>query len=399
MGSPESVTTQRLPAEHSGVSSVPARPIRVVHLIHSVAYGGVETALINWLVNVDRSLFEISLICFANPGDTHLPFAEAAERYGLKVETIPLSRRKPVISAARRLRSMMRDKSADILHSHNCYADVVAAVAALRFPVKTITTLYVWEDFGFKRNLIQKVDEIAIRYLDKVTAHCEETRIRTIQRGFDEAAVNTLICGFQSRSASLSPGQRREGRARFGAGDEHIVLANVARFYPEKTQDGLLRSFLEINRRHPETRLWIAGVGPLEDSLKALCSELGLDDRVTFVGFVADLSEFMALVDIQVHPAHTEGVALAICEGMAAGLPIVASRVGGLPEVLHHDSTGVLVPPRDEAAFAEAVCELIEDAPRRARIGAAARRFIEQDYSLEKAVGDLQQTYRDLLAS
>ena len=105
----------------------------------------------------------------------------------------------------------------------------------------------------------------------------------------------------------------------------------------------------------------------------------------------------MRLLDIQVHPSHIEGVPLALCEGLAAGLPIVASAVGGVPEILNHGKCGVLVRPGDEDAFSQAVLSLIDNPQERLRLGVAARHFVENDYSLDTAVNHVQQTYFEMM--
>jgi glycosyltransferase involved in cell wall biosynthesis len=139
------------------------------------------------------------------------------------------------------------------------------------------------------------------------------------------------------------------------------------------------------------------GVGPLEARLHALCTRLGLDDAVDWLGFDRDLMTTLALVDVQVHPSHVEGVPLAICSGMAAGLAIVGSNVGGMSEVLKTGSTGILVPPRDLPAFEREVLRLVRDEGERRRLGAEARRFIETEYSLDTAVARVEATYEEVV--
>jgi glycosyltransferase involved in cell wall biosynthesis len=369
----------------------------VVHLIHTMAYGGVETAVINWVRKIDRARFDVRLVCFANPGGTETPFVEAAAKAGITVSKIPWSRRKPLFKASRALARLLRECGADILHTHNCYADCVGALAARMAPVKTITTLYVWADLDWKRNLIQRINQFAIRFYDQITAHCEDTFRRSVERGIRAERLKTLICGFETQRVELTAAERSRRRRELGVEDDQVLLANIARLYPEKAQDSLLRTFKTILQECPRARLWVVGVGPLEARLRALCTELGLDSAVTFVGFVEDLPSLLPLVDIQVHPAHIEGVPLAICSGMAAGLPIVASEVGGLPEILDHGRCGVLIPPGDERQFARAVLGLIERGQEARDFGAAARHFIENDYSLTAAVKRVEQTYDEVL--
>jgi glycosyltransferase involved in cell wall biosynthesis len=131
--------------------------------------------------------------------------------------------------------------------------------------------------------------------------------------------------------------------------------------------------------------------------LRVAVDRLGLAQSVRFLGFVVDLPRLLALADIQVHPAHIEGVPLAICEGMAAGLPIVASEVGGLPEILDHGANGILVPGLAHDRFAAEVVRLVDDPRQATEFGIRARRFIENDYSLRTAIRNVEATYRELV--
>lgn len=385
-------------------SAVPAsirssgEPIRVLHLLYTMAYGGVETTVIQWLRALDRSRFQVCIVCFANPGETEAPFVRAAEAASLVITAkIPWRRSKPLLSATLALRNLIREHRIDVLHCHNTYSDILGALVRLLVPVRLITTQYVWGDFGWKRNLLQWVNVLAIRRFDLVSAHCEGTRQQTIDRGFTSDAVRLLISGYEARPRRYDQEERKRRRRELGVEEGDVVLANLARFFPEKAQDGLLRSFRKVVDSRPEARLWLVGIGPLEGNLRRLCGELGLDHKVRFMGFVDDLQGLLELVDMQVHPSHMEGVALSVCAGMAAGRPIVASNVGGLPEVLRHGQTGILVPAGDESAFAAAVLDLMEHPDRAATIGAAARRFIETEYSLQRAAQDLGRAYLEVM--
>ncbi|MGS0756894.1 glycosyltransferase family 4 protein [Roseateles sp. GG27B] len=171
----------------------------------------------------------------------------------------------------------------------------------------------------------------------------------------------------------------------------------MARFYPEKAHVFLLECFAKLRINRPDLKLWLAGVGPLETEIRAAAQRLALGEAVRFLGFVADLPPLLMLADIQVHPALIEGVPLAICEGMAAGLPIVASEVGGLPEILDAGRNGVLVAGLDHDRFVAAVQALLEQPERARQLGQSARRFIENDYSLRTAVGRVEATYEELI--
>ncbi len=373
--------------------------VTVLHLIHSVIHGGIESAVINWVRHIDRSRFNVHLACFANDRNLERPFLEFAESYGLQVLKVPWSRRKPFLKAARAVANLVREHQVDIVHSHAYYADCVGAITGHLVPVKTMTTVYVWGDYELKRKILQWMDQIAIRFMDKVTAHCEDTARGTVKRGIAEDKLTTLIAGFPSKRCEISQAERLVRRRALGVADDEVLLVNVARIHPEKAQDSLLRSFKYIHDRCPKTRLWIVGIGSpkLKQELVALQKGLGLESSVYFLGHVLELSELLALVDMQVHPSRVEGVPIAICYGMCAGLPIVASDVGGIPEVIKGDRTGILVRPGDEVGFAKSVIRLIEHPGEAHLLGACARQFITTDYSMDSAIQRLQNTYYEVL--
>ena len=379
-------------------SAAPSRPIRVAHLIHTMAHGGVETALINWFRTFDPAKVQAHLVCFANPGGTEKPFIDAAVRAGLDVHTVPWARSKPVLRAARETRRLLDRWQVDVLHCHNTYANLVGLAAARGSRIRTLTTVYVWSGFGVKRRMLQWIDERLLRRFHQVTAHCEAALHATAARGIPANDIRLLTCGFADRVAHLTPPQREEGRRSMGVGPGDTVLIKVARFWPEKRHDVLLRAFQRLLALESNLRLWIPGVGPEEGAVKALAAELGVADRCDFLGFRTDLPELLALSDIQVHTSDEEGVPLAILSGMAAGRPIVSTRVGGIAEVIRDGESGVLVPAGQPETFAAAVHALVRDRRRQQALGAAAQRFVETDYSLEAATARVERLYAEMVA-
>jgi glycosyltransferase involved in cell wall biosynthesis len=373
-----------------------SKPIRAVHLLHTMAYGGVETAILNWCRTFDRGRVLPHLLCFANPGRTEQPFVAAATEAGFDVTRIPWGRGKPVRKAAKTVADYLQANGIEILHCHNTYANVVGLLASKRYPVKTVTTMYVWGKFGFKRGILQSIDSFAMKRFDKVTAHCETCFRDTVARGIPPGQLDLLICGYPAKAVDLEPEERQRRRRLFGASPDDVVLIYMARFWPEKAHDNLLEAFEILRRKHPEVRLWLPGLGPELEKIRALCTEKRLDDWVKFLGFQNDPDSLLALADIQVHPSDNEGVALSICAGMNAGLPIVASRVGGLPEILRDGENALLIPPRSPQAFVDAVSDLISNPKKACGLGRAAQRFIEEQYSLQEATRKVEAVYTRL---
>lgn len=378
-------------------TSSPARPVRVAHLLHTVAHGGVETALLNWFSKFDTRL-ETRLYCFTNPGATERPFLTAATAQGLEVGRLPWSRWKPVWRCARLMAEEVRRHRIDILHCHNTYANLVGILTARLTPVRTVTTHYVWGDFTLVRNFLQWVDKHLMPYFDQVTAHCERCFHDTVSRGYSAEKLRLAICGYPGRNIELPDSERAARRREMGIADDQRVLIYGARFWPEKAHPNLLEAMTILRHSHPEALLLLPGTGPDLGMAKARCTELGLDHSVRFLGFHDDYETLLAISDIMVHPSDNEGVALAVCAAMAAGLPIVASRVGGLTEILAHERSAILIPPRSPRELAAAVSSLLEDSARAAALGAAARKFIREEYSLEVATERLTAIYEEMMS-
>jgi glycosyltransferase involved in cell wall biosynthesis len=313
---------------------------------------------------------------------------------------IPWSKYKPFLKAARALAAIVREHDIDVIHTHAYYADMVGALTKRFVDVKVVSTVYIWGKYEFHRQLMQAMDWTALHFVDKVTAHCEDTYKKTVKLGFNEGKVSTLITGFPANEHRRLLGEERLAhRRRLGIGDDEILLLNIARIHPEKAHDQLLRSFKIIHDKHPNTRLWISGVGwkHLEDNLDAIRKELRIEDSAEVIGFRQNLWELLDAGDMMVHPSHVEGVPMAIQYGMAACLPIVISDVGGIREIVKPEHTGVLVPENDIEGFARAVCDLIENPERARRIAEGARHFVSHDYSIETAVARVADTYREVL--
>ena len=380
--------------------SAPVRKISVLHLIYSPGYGGIETAVINWVKNFDREHFDVHVAYFAGDRDRELPFLRAARAAGIDPMPVPWTRFKPFLRTARAVAEIIRRHKIDILHTHAYYGDAVGALAGTLVPVKTVATVYVWGRYELHRQIMQLMDWLSLQFFDKVTAHCDDTRRKTLLIGRRRRDIPLLLPGYPHlERRPPSPEQRLAMRRAAGIADDDVLLVNAARLAPEKVQDQLLRSFRMIHDRYPKTRLWIKGVGLdwVERQLHALRRELGLESVVKFAGFADDFWSLLFMADMMVHPSRVEGVPLSIMGGLAAGLPIVASNAGGIAEVVHHGHTGLVIPKDDEVGFAEAVMSLLA-APERARaMGRAGRLAVEREHSIDTAVRKVEQVYREVL--
>jgi glycosyltransferase involved in cell wall biosynthesis len=386
--------------ERPPLSQLNGEHIRVLHLIHSVCHGGIESVLINWARYMDPSNVEVSVACFAGDRGLEEPFLKAAGGYGIQpVLRVPWNRSKPFLKAARVTADLIRNRGIHVLHTHAYYADVVGAIVKRYVPVKTVATVYVWENYELHRQIMQALDWAALHFVDRVTAHCEETRRRTLRLGFKPEKVPLLIAGFPNEVELPSREQRFELRREAGILDDEFLFVNVARIHPEKAHDQLLKSFRIVWNKQPRARLWISGVGwpRLENELLDLRKTLGLESCVRFVGYRPNLWPMLHAADAMAHPSHAEGVPVAILYGMSAGLPIVVSDVGGVYEVIQNHVTGVRVRENDVEAFAAEMIRLMEQPEEREKLARGARQFVTTQYSMQTACRNLENTYREVM--
>ena len=183
-------------------------------------------------------------------------------------------------------------------------------------------------------------------------------------------------------------------RTALGFGPADLVVAFVGRMVPVKDLPTLVRGFALALRALPHLRLLLAGDGPVRKDVETLARELLVWDKVHMHGWVEDLPRLYAAVDIFALSSINEGTPVALIEAMAAGKAVVATAVGGVPDVVDDSLTGVLIPPRSPEALAEAVVGLAADPGRRARLGEAARISVRERYSLEHLVNNVESLYR-----
>lgn len=188
---------------------------------------------------------------------------------------------------------------------------------------------------------------------------------------------------------------RESCRRKFGV-QGSPVIGIIARLSDVKGHADLIKAFKKVLLKFPEARLLIVGEGPLEDDLRRLVEGLSLSSRVDFYKIVNRTADVLPLFDVFVMPSLQEGLGLSVMEAQAMGLPVVASRVGGLPDIIEHNRTGLLVEPQHPAALAEAICDVLAHPAKAWDMGRAARIFLEKHYSSGQMILSTLAMYKDV---
>jgi glycosyltransferase involved in cell wall biosynthesis len=245
--------------------------------------------------------------------------------------------------------------------------------------------------------LRRATNRLFLRHLANAVNACCTFSARAISRneGFSTTPIDVIENGIEL--GRYGPADDRASlRRALGLDPARRYIACVARFHPVKDHAMLLRAFAIVAARHPDADLLLAGDGKLRDDLAHQAAEAGIESRVHFLGIRRDVPELLRAVDIFALTSVSEAASLTVLEAMASHLPVVVTAVGGNPEMVRHESEGLLVPRGDHAACADALSRLLADPALARQLGDAGRRRVEERYQLSRTIEAYHRLYRKL---
>lgn len=376
--------------------------MKIVHARVDDRFGGPEYFILSLLkaLRDRKSEWESVVVPIAGPGE----LSKRCAREGFRVESIPMNGYLDR-QAHRAAREILGDLKPDLVCTYGTRSDHVAGNAAadlglpwiarvpkpeteytslVRFLVATATRPRTWGIGGEYRNplkaaVVQWADDRALRRASALLALYGDGE-RALEERF-RVPVHRIPNG-----VDLDPPLTEQTRRDFGLPEDRLIVGTAGRLVPVKGHDVLLEA---IERLHPErlpVHYVIAGEGPEHDNLRKEIFRRNLTNTVHFVGFMVDVPSFLNCLDVFVLPSRAEGQPFTLLQAMAAGLPSVSTKVGGIPEMIRHEKDGLLVNRDDAGALADALRLLLTDEARRKTMGAAARQRAELEFSLGRMV-------------
>lgn len=353
----------------------PESPIRVAHVTWGLGLGGLEQLLLELARHTDRQRFALHFISLSSRG----VLGPEIERLGWPVTALEQGEGlRPGLIL--QLASLFRGQRIEVVHTHNTRALVYGGPAARLACVGRL--IHTWHG----QNLLASPREALLFRLgsllpDAVVAVSEDAARFMARQGVPARRLHTILNGVDTQRFAVT-GPQRDG-----------PLVTVARLSPEKDLATLLRALAQARQTLPELTLEVAGAGPCLGELRELAHSLGLNSAVHFLGQVRDVPALLARARLFVLPSLTEGISLTLLEAQACGLPVVATKVGGNPEVVGDGETGLLVPPGNPAELAAAIVRLA-GAPEMAKaMGAAGRRRVEQRFDVGRMIANYEDLY------
>jgi len=325
------------------------------------------------------------------------------ESQGVECFSCDARRRVEYPIAIIKLARFLRRNQIDILHTHLFEPSVTGLLAGLltRTPMRVLTRHYSDYHTRINKKWHVRLDQLCTRLSHRVIAVSQHTADHLIEmEGALPEKVHTVLNGIDFERAKVSGVDAPERiRREFLAEDAHLLLI-IARLHPEKGHSYLFQALPEIRRSvHKPVRLIVAGTGPFEAAYREAVRALDCDDIVSFAGFRKDAPDLMAAADLVILPSVAEAFGLVLTEALYLGTPVVATRAGGIPEIVEDGVDGVLVPSSDSGALARAIVDLLNDPNRRRQMAGAGREKILNRFRFEDMVRSYEAIYEKAISS
>jgi glycosyltransferase involved in cell wall biosynthesis len=349
--------------------------MRVVHLHRMGGIGGSERHLLALLPALRELGVTPIFVGLDDRSREPQPFYDALDAEEIRYVRLPSPRDlDPELAAS--LRGTLRTIRPDLVHTHLVHADVYGSLAT---PIGTPLVSTKHNDDRFRAGPFRHVERMLVRRARRVIAITEALRRFSVEEvGLPARKVEVVHYGLDE----LPEPWAEDGEPQLPDG-ARLLLA-VARLDEQKGVDVAIRALAQVRKEHPDAVLAVLGEGPARAELEALARSVGVGDALLLPGRVGDVAAWYRRAELLVHPARWEGFGLALLEAMLAGLPVVASAVSSVPEIVVDGETGLLVPPDDAAALAAALSSLLADRERAAALGAAGLARARAEFSVER---------------
>lgn len=387
------------------ISNERAAPIDIVYFITELNIGGAEKVLVHFLRELDRRRYRPLVACLYGADG---PIGDELRALGIRVVDLGMTAQWR-LDAFLRLVQLLRQVRPTILHSSLFHANVMGRLAGRLTGVPIIISCR--QNISIGAQWREWVNRWTVGLDDRVIAVCELARkmeleqtgippgkVVTIYNAVDPSAVAATNAGQIDEAGNASIDSDVPGLMLAPKSDPTTVLiGTVCRFHPQKGLHYLIAAFAALLECIPQAHLVLVGDGELRQALEEQAQALGVAAQITFTGFRTDVPAILAQLDLFVLPSLWEGLPLVLLEAMAARLPVVATAVGGTPELVVDGETGILVPPADVEALTTAMQQLLSAQDLRQRMGQKGRLRVEQEFSAAKAVRETTALYEQLV--
>lgn len=379
------------------------RPLTVLHVRTVVGAGGADKTTLKSPYYLRGSGYRAAAAYLR--ADANTGFAEIRKRARQwRCPLIEISDRGAFdLSVVAKLYAVCRRLNVRIWHAHEYKSNVIGLIVGRLLGLKLVTTVHGWVERSPKLNFFYRLDLWALRRFDRVVVVSQDLYDDCLTRGVDGSRLRLIENAIETeRYRRRYPSH--EARQQFaptrlaGRARERLVIGTIGRLSPEKGFDLLIEAFANLNVPEVALELWIAGEGDQRSQLEDQVTRLGLSERVILLGYVSDPEILYQCFDIFCLPSLREGLPNTLLEALAMAVPVVATKVGGIPAVLQDGIEGWLVDPGSAEALRAALAALIQDADLRADMARDGRRLVEREFDFRVRMNKMIAVYDELLA-
>ena len=365
------------------------KKIYVLHLMEDLKIGGAERVIADISEGLGRKDFEVSVWCITDGGE----IAEELKENGVEVKILGIHSYYNPFKILK-LSRLLRKAKPDIVHTHGYFASVIGRIAAKIAGVLVIINHVHSTYWDYKKRNF-RMEKLLSRFTHKIICCSKAVEDFVSSQDVIKPEKTLVIYNGVAESRFSSSKNASSVKAQLGIDSGDRVVGTVSSLAPHKGHEYLFQAAPLVLRASAHAKFLIVGDGILQDKLKEQVKDLSLSSAVIFTGTRKDIPEILSAVDVFVLPSSSrEGLGISIIEAMAAEKPVVATDIGGIPEVVQNGETGLLVPPRDPEALAHAVIDLFQNPGKAEEMGRQGRIKFKQELTNKRMLREVENLYK-----
>jgi len=369
---------------------------KILYVITSTGIGGAEKILCQTAKSMDKNKYHVSICSLKEKGE----MAEDIERHGIAVHCLHMVNKEGFVGwisstiALFQLFSYLRKVRPEIVHSFLFRANILARIAGYLTGVPIIISSI--RVMGGEKRYFHFIERITSFMVEHYIAVSESVKNYVMQKSkISDENITVIYNGTDIENHNYS--NVKNVKMPFGVEDGDDILVTVGRLHKQKGHAYLLHAISMVEKEMPRLKLLIIGEGEEENNLKILAETLDLTDKIIFAGLRYDVEKILPVAGLFILPSLWEGTPNVLLEAMAARKPVIATEVGGIPEVVVHGRTGILVPPEDSDALANAIKNLLKDKLKAEEMGKAGRLRVEEHFTIAGMLKKTEKLYQRIL--
>lgn len=374
------------------------KKIQIAVFATVTSFGGAERVVLSLIKNINGDLFEPVPIIFTRPGLLDSVFFRELDKTGREYHTIFVDSRKikylnPLANIIEAYK-LLKKRTFALVHTHGYRADVLGISLSRLMGLAVVSTCHGFISNDINLKLYNKLDRFVLRYADKIMAVSEGIKKDLMSNGLKESKIALVQNAVeQNGNKELFSQNRKAKRQLFNIQNKDFVVGYIGRLSEEKGVKYLLEAISMLRGLDLPIRTIIIGDGPQRKELEEVAKKTSILDRTHFTGFQSDIESWLPAMDLFVLPSLTEGTPLALLEAMAEGIPVVASAVGGVPQVVQTGKNGILVSPGKPEEIKNAIRLLFKDEALRNSFSREAEMTINLKYDVKQWINKVETEY------